>query len=280
MEKRLTIFIIICAFSLAYSLKALSANDNYPYGARQAAMANAAVSIYDFWAVSHNQAGMARINRPSGGFYFENRYLVKEMGLGAAAFALPTASGVFGLSVSYFGYAQYHESKVGLAYARSFGEKLSVGVQFNYMYSFVGGDYNNAAGNVCFEAGVIYELLPGLNIGAHIFNPTRTKLASVDNLYDEYIPTIFRFGMSYIFSDRVLVSVETEKDIERKPVFKAGLEYRIVDNLYVRGGIGTNPTQNAFGFGFHTGQFTIDLSSSFHHVLGYSPQASIRFDIK
>ena len=273
-------YFLSCCFACLILTSSLgAANDNYSFGGRQAGMGNAAVSIYDFWAISHNQAGMARLNNPTGGFYFENRFLVKEMGLGAAAVALPTTSGIFGLSLSYFGYSQYHESKIGLAYARSFGERLSVGVQFNYMYTFVGGSYSNAAGNVGLELGVIYEILPGLNAGAHIFNPTRAKIAAVDGLYDEYIPTIIRFGMAYSFSEHVIVSLESEKDIDRKPVFKAGIEYQIADRFFVRGGIGTNPTQNAFGFGLHTGSFTIDLSSSFHHVLGYSPQASIIYEL-
>ncbi len=266
------LFFLIC---LGLVSIAQAANDNYPYGGRQAGMGNAAVAVYDFWALSHNQAGLARLQQPTAGFYFENRFMVREMGLGAAAVALPMNVGVFGLSLSYFGYSQYHESKVGLAYARSFGDKLSAGLQFNYMYTFVGGDYSNAAGNVTFEAGVIYEVLPDLHLAAHLFNPTKTKLATVDHLYDEYIPTIMRFGAAYHFSERILVSLETEKDIEKSPVFKAGVEYQITDILFVRGGIGTNPTLNAFGFGIHTGTFIIDLSTSFHHVLGYSPQASI-----
>lgn len=270
---RATITFLFLFESLTGMLHA--ANDNYPYGGRQAGMGNAAVAVYDFWALSHNQAGLARLDRPAAGFYFENRFMVKEMGLGAAGVALPVNSGVFGLSLSYFGYSQYHESKVGLAYARSFGERLSAGVQFNYMYTYVGGDYSNAAGNVTIEAGMIYEVLPGLNIAAHIFNPTRTRLASVNDLYDEYIPVIFRLGMAYSFSERILVSIETEKDIDRKPVLKAGLEYQVVERFFVRGGVGTNPTSNAFGVGFHTGFFTIDLSASYHHVLGYSPQAAI-----
>ncbi len=276
MNKYVISYCIVC---LLLTGQLGAANDNYPLGGRQAGMGNAAVSIYDFWAISHNQAGMAKLNRPTGGFYFENRFLVKEMGLGAAAVALPTTSGVFGLSLSYFGYSQYHESKVGIAYARSFGERLSVGVQFNYMYTFIGGTNSNSAGNVGLELGMIYEILPGLNIGAHIFNPTKAKIAAVDGLYDEYIPTIIRFGMAYSFSERVIVSIESEKDVDRKPVLKAGIEYQIADLFYVRGGIGTNPTQNAFGFGIHTGSFTIDLSSSFHHVLGYSPQASIIYEL-
>lgn len=270
--------LLICFFLLSMTSTAVyAANDNYPFGGRQAGMANAAVAIYDLWAISHNQAGLAKLQSSAAGIYFENRYMVREMSLGAAAFAMPVNAGVFGLSLSYFGHSLYHESKVGLAYARSFGERLSAALQFNYMYAFVGGNYNNAAGNVSIEMGMIYEMLPGLHIGAHVFNPTRTKLASVDQLYDEYIPVIMRFGMAYAFSDRVLISVETEKEIDRKAVVKTGIEYQVANNLYVRGGIGTNPTQHAFGFGFQTGAIIIDLSSSFHHVLGYSPQASILY---
>lgn len=273
-------FIFLHFILVFYAWMSNAANDNYPHGGRQAGMGNAAVSLYDFWSISHNQAGIARLNNPCGGIYVENRYLAKEMGFGAAAFTLPTNTGVFGLSLSYFGYSQYHESKTGIAFAKNFGEKLSAGVQFNYMYTFVGGSYSNSTGNATIELGLIYELLPGFNIGAHIFNPGRARLASANNLYDEYIPTIIRFGMAYHFSDRVIVSLESEKDIHREPVFKAGVEYQLADQFYIRGGLGTNPTQNAFGFGWHAGNLTLDLSSSFHYILGYSPQASIMYELK
>jgi len=259
-----------------FSAPLYAANDNFPFGGRQAGMGNAAVAVYDFWALSHNQAGLARQQYAAGGFYFENRYLTKEMGLGAAAFALPAASGVFGLSVTYFGYSQYHESKFGVAYARSFGDRLSAGVQLNYLYTFIGEGYGST-GNLAAELGMIYELIPGLQIGAHIFNPTRAKIAEFN---DERIPAVFRMGFAYTFSERVLLSFETEKDLEREAVFRVGLEYGITENIYLRGGLGTNPTTNAFGFGLNMGALRIDLATSFHHVLGYSPQASLIYEIK
>jgi hypothetical protein len=270
------VFTLVFLFLIIFSTNLRAANDNFPFGGRQAGMGNAAVAVYDFWALSHNQAGLARQQYAAGGFYFENRYLTKEMGLGAAGFALPAAGGVFGLSVTYFGYSQYHESKFGLSYARSFGERLSAGVQLNYLYTFIGEGYGRA-GNLAAEMGVIYELLPGLQIGAHLFNPTRARIAEFN---DERIPTIMRLGFAYNFSDRVLLSFETEKDLERDAVFRLGLEYGITENIYLRGGLGTNPTTNAFGFGMVLGNLRIDLATSFHHVLGYSPQASLIYELK
>jgi hypothetical protein len=268
---------ILAIILLSFAFHGKAANDNFPFGGRQAGMGNAGVSLYDFWGISHNQAGMARQQNPAAGFYFENRFLAREMSLGAGAFMMPAASGVVGLSLTYFGYAMYNESKIGLAYAHAFSEKLSAGVQLNYLNTSIGEGYGSA-GNFAVEMGLIYELLPQLNVGAHLFNPTKARVKSNDGYGEEYIPTILRFGFSYAFSERVLLSLETEKDIERDPVFKAGIEYQLADMFFVRAGLGSRPTQNTFGFGMYTGRFRIDLSSSFHHILGYSPQASILVD--
>jgi hypothetical protein len=260
----ITIFLALLTF---FSAKA--ANDNYPFGGRPASMANSTVAVYDFWGLSFNQAAIARQKGPVAGVYFENRFLTKEMSLGAMGFSMPAGGGVMGVSATFFGYSQYHESKIGLTYARKLSDKISVGVQLNYLYASVAG-YGNK-GSIAGELGMIYELLPGLNLGAHIFNPTRTKVASYNN---EQIPTIIKIGMAYSFSERVLVSIEAEKDIVENPIFKAGIEYGLTENLFVRGGIGTNPTLNSLGVGFYFGSLKFDISSSFHYLLGYSPQAS------
>ncbi len=253
-----------------------SANDNYPFGGRSAGMANAAVTLHDFWAVSHNQAGLALEENMAAGFYYENRFGIKELGLGAGAFVLPTDAGVFGLNFTYFGYSQYNESKVGLAYARNFGENLSTGVQLNYLSTKIAEDYGSKR-NLTFELGAIYQLIPDLYVGAHLFNPIKAKVAEYD---DERIPTILRFGMSYLFSERVMVILETEKDINHPYNFKLGIEYQITDPIYIRGGVGTSESQNAFGVGLLLSNFRIDISASYHNVLGYSPQFSMIYEFQ
>jgi hypothetical protein len=269
---------IFKVFSLLFLFihSSFAANDNYLFGGRAAGMGNAAVTLYDFWAVSHNQAGLARIEHMAAGVYFENRYLVKELSLGAGAFVMPTHSGVFGFSFNYFGFELFNESKVGLAYARTFGDRFSVGIQLNYNNTYIAEDHGSR-GNFTVEMGAIFQILPQLSIGAHIYNPTRARLAE---FADERIPTIFRMGMAYEFSDKVIVSVETEKSIDHTAVFKAGIEYHVTEPIYLRGGIGSNPTTNAFGFGMVLGNLKMDLATSFHHVLGYSPQISFIYEFK
>jgi len=248
--------------------KSYGSSDNHLFGGRAAGMGNAAVTLYDFWAVSHNQAGLARIDRPTAGVYFENRFMTQELSLGAGAFVLPTKSGVFGLSFNVFGFELYSESKVGLAYARTFGERLSTGVQLNYNNTFIANDYGST-GNFTFEAGIIFEIIPKLNIGVHVFNPTATKISDYS---DERIASVIRTGLSWKFSEKVFIIVETEKSGNHEPVFRSGIEYHITDPIYIRAGIGTKPTTNSFGFGLELGLLKMDIATSYHHVLGYSPQ--------
>jgi hypothetical protein len=272
--KHLAVMILILTGCFNPLLQA--AGDNYPFGGRAAGMGNAMVAVYDFWAVSHNQACLAQISSPAAGCYFENRFLSREMGFGAAAFALPAGGGVFGLSLTCFGYSLYKESKVGLAYARPFGDKLSAGVQLDYLFTFIGEGYGSA-GALAAEMGVLYELLPGFQLGVHVLNPT---LATLKDFGGERLSTIFRLGMAYHCSERVLLSLETEKDMDSKPVLRCGLEYGITDNVFLRAGAGTQPTTNSFGFGICLGKLRIDLASSFHYVLGYSPQASLVYSFR
>jgi hypothetical protein len=263
---------------LAFLLIFLSAGlktpaaDNLLSGARAGAMANATVAIHDFWAISHNQAGIANVDTITAGLFVENRFLLGDLSLAAAAAVLPTSSGNFGVSLQFFGGSIYSEGKAGLAYARRFGEKLSAGVQLNYMFTNIGDGYGST-GTVAAELGIICKILPNLYLGAHIFNPTKARLKATGHLdIKEYISTIIRTGAAYHFSDKVLLSLEVEKDIRHKPMAKFGLEYMITDGIFVRAGISNNPTLNAFGFGIQTGRLQLDISASYHYLLGYSPQ--------
>mgnify|MGYP001607221999 FL=1 len=262
---------------------ALAGGDNYSIGARSAGMGNASVTLGDLWSINHNQAGLADIKKITAGIYYENRFSISEMGLKAVAAAFPIpgfANGVLGLSVSYFGYAAYNDSKFGLAYAKKLGDRYSVGIQLDYLQTTIGGDYGKK-GAVAAETGFKAELIDNLFIGIHIFNPTRTKLFTytIQEIPEtERIPTIMRFGLSYRFSEKVIVSVETEKDIYYKPVFKAGIEYQPIDLLYLRAGISTDPVYNSFGFGINLNHFKIDFAASRHQVLGYTSQIGLSYE--
>lgn len=254
-------------------LHVLATGENFPIGARSAGMGHASVTLSDLWSVHHNQAGLAQLEAVEAGFFYESRFTLNELSLRGGAIAVPTKSGTFGLSASSFGFTAYNESKYGLAYGRQLGEKLSFGLQLNYHSIRIAENYGNRNA-VSVEAGVLAKLNSKLTVGAHLYNPNRAKISDFDN---ERIPTILRLGMNYRFSDKVIIAVETEKDVDHTAVLRVGIEYRLNDFLYLRGGIGTNPTLSSFGFGLNLKQFKLDLSNSFHQVLGHTPQLSLTY---
>ena len=270
--KRLIPFLVCVLFCCR-----LSAADNYLIGARAAGLGNAAVTIGDVWSSSHNQAGLAMLEHPSGGIFFENRFMISELGIKGFVFALPVKnSGVIAVNATQFGYSKYNEKKAGLAFARKLGNKISVGLQLDYLSTFIGDDYGTR-NTLAVEGGILAEPIKNLRIGVHLFNPTRSKLAEYA---DERVPALFRAGAGYSFSDKVMLCAEVEKDIDFSASFRSGIEYHPVEQIYLRGGIATHPLQSSFGFGLKLKNFRIDAATSYHQVLGYTPQFGLTYDFK
>src|SRR5215467_1466054 len=110
----------------------------------------------DVFSFHANQAALAKMKTVSVGIYGEKRFLLDELGLYNVALTLPTSSGNFGFDARYYGFSEYNESQLGLAYGRSLGHKVDLGVQFNY-YSIRIAGYGNAAA-INFEIGTIFHL--------------------------------------------------------------------------------------------------------------------------
>ena len=239
-------------------------------GSRGLAMANASVTFQDINSIFSNQAGLGFMSDLSGTIFGESRFLVQEMKMINGAFAYPTASGTFGLSLSYFGFDAYNEQKIGIAYARKLMDVLTIGAQIDYLSTRI-QEYGNSS-NFTFELGVQARLLNMFRVGAHVFSPIRIEVAD-----GEIIPTILKVGAAWEGSEKVVISAEVEKDIDFPVSFKAGLEYFVVDQLALRAGVSTEPVQNSFGIGLYLGNLIIDVGTAYHQVLGFSPSIGISF---
>ncbi len=123
------------------------------------------VNHVDVFSITSNQAALAQIKNSSLGVFGEKRFLLEGTNMYSSIFALPTNQGNFAFQADYFGYANYNESQLGIAYARSLGTKLDIGVKFNY-YSFRIPGYQNSSA-VNFEIGTIVHLTEQLHAGLH-----------------------------------------------------------------------------------------------------------------
>jgi hypothetical protein len=264
------------SFLLILPFTAMASGELSATGGRAAAMGNTCMAFYDGWSGFNNQAGLGWCKKFSAGAYYENRFLLKELSLKAIGAVLPVKKGAFGLSFRYFGFSLYNEIKTGLAFGMRFGNSFSAGIQLDYLRFHVGEDYGTK-NLFTFEIGLQYRAKEQLCLAVHIFNPVLIKLT---NDPVERVPTVIRLGIAWQASKNFITSAEVEKDLVNIPIIKAGLEYHFVNPLYIRIGFLTNPTQFTFGFGLEFGNLSFDIASSYHMVLGFSPQGSIIYLFK
>ncbi|MBA2422222.1 MAG: hypothetical protein H0V61_03250 [Chitinophagales bacterium] len=262
---------ILFCLSHFLSFACFAGNEPHSIGARSNALGNASITLSDPFSVFNNQAALAYINEISIGLYSERRFLLKELSYNAAGIIFPTKSGVFGFSANYYGFDLYNEKKIGLAYSRLFTEKIAAGIQLDYLGTSI-SEYGNASA-FTFEAGLMMKINDKISTGVHVFNPVRVNTGFAD----EKIPTTIRLGLSFMPGNKVLLAVETKKNIQDPAQLCLGLEYRVVDALHLRAGIETNPSVYSFGIGINIKQLKIDASTRYHALLGASPQISVSY---
>ena len=219
----------------------------------------------DVFSFVNNQAALAQVKGTTVGVYGEQRFLLSATSVYTAALAIPSKMGNFGVSVKYLGFKNFNENQIGLAYARSLGKKVNIGVQFNY-YGYKVPAYNNA-NTVNFELGAVVHLTDQLNVGVHVYNPVGGKLSKTD----EKLTSAYKFGLGYDASDRFFVSAEIVKE-ENFPVnMNAGIQYQFAKQFFARAGLASATSTGYAGVGLAWDNFRLDISGSYHPQLGISP---------
>jgi len=227
----------------------------------------------DAFSFASNQAALSSVKNVSAGIYSERRFLLKEMSLYTAAVAMPTASGNFGCKADYSGDASYNETGLALAYGRSLGNKISVGVQFNY-YSIKIAGYGKAS-CVNAEAGILVHLTESLHTGIHVYNPTGTTIGKSG---EEKLPGIYSAGLGYDVSEKLFIGMEIQKQEDEPAMIQAGLQYHFDEKLMASAGIISSVAAYYFGFGTVVKNIKINAVASIHPQLGLSPGLLLVFN--
>lgn len=237
-----------------------------PIAASYVGLGAYSINHVDAFSFTANQAALAQIKNSVIGVYSENRFLLNATNLYSAVVAMPTTQGNFGIQIDYFGFKDYNESQIGLAYARSLGSKLDIGVKFNY-YSFRIPAYQSSSA-VNFEIGAIAHLTDKLNAGIHFYNPVGGNLSKTNN---EKLASIYTFGIGYEASESFLVSAEIEKQEDLPVNINAGVQYNFQKQFFVRVGINAENESPYAGAGVIWKDIRLDVSASYHPQLGISP---------
>lgn len=248
-------------------------NGDGPIGPRSAALGHASSSIYDVWSTRNNQGSLGFVRQAEAGAFYENRFFVKELTQSGFAAAVPIKKGTFGICYTSLGYKLYRESHATLSYGMKLSDHISAGISLDYLNTKIADIYGQANA-ITGAVGLTAKLLPQVVVSTHIYNPFRAKITNYNN---EKVPTIYKFGAQYIFSPKVFLVAEAEKTSAQKINIKGGIEYKPSSLIYIRAGGSSFPAQAAFGVGVDYNGLKIDVSSSYHSVLGLSPQIGLRY---
>ncbi len=220
----------------------------------------------DAFSFRSNSAALARLPHFSAGVYSERRFLLEELSSYAVAAALPTSSGAFGVKGDYYGGQAYRETTLGLVYGRSLGEKVAVGLGFDYVSQNAAG--YGAASALTFDAGAIFQVTDVLQTGIHVHNPVGMKMGKTG---EEKLPAIYSVGLGYDVSPQFFIGAEAVKTEDHPVSINAGIHYAFVDKLIARGGISSATSVYFIGFGVKFKSFRLDATASFHPYLGTTP---------
>ncbi len=272
MKQAYTLFFFFLFSSFSLFAQNIPAN----IGAAESGMGGVGVASTAVWSAANNQAALG-FNKSYGvGFYYENRFMTKELSLNALTLVLPTGKGSFAANISYFGFSQYNEKKIGIAYGMALSKRFAVGVQLDYLNTAIGDIYGSKS-VYTFEIGLLSKLTNDITLGVHVFNPIQAKFNDYNN---EKLALLMKVGLQWNLDKDFVAAVEINSDINNKLIVRGGLEYRIMKILYTRIGLSNNPNIFSFGVGLQLKSFRLDFSSTMHQILGYSPQLSFIYQLK
>lgn len=220
----------------------------------------------DVFSFTYNTAALARQNGWGAGAYAENRFLSGEINHFSAVAGFETDRGNFGLQADYFGFSNFNEYQIGLAYARSMGEFFDIGAQFNY-YSYRIPAYGQN-GAVTFQLGAIGRLSDVLSVGLQVYNPVGGYLTKMN---EEKLPSNYQFGIAYEPSSNVIVSATLQKEEGRDINVTAGVFYQFDKQFFALAGVRTENNMPFAAAGVAFNDMRIDISVSHHAQLGFSP---------
>ena len=213
-----------------------------------------------------NQAALAQSKNAGIGVFGERRFLLGETSAYTLAVSLPTRLGNFGIQLNYAGFKNFNENKIGLAYARKLGKLVDVGVQFNY-YGYRIPSYGNAS-TINFEIGALLHVTDKLNAGIHVYNPVGGKLGKNR---EEKIASAYKLGLGYDASEKFFISAEIIKEEDKQVNVTGGLQYQFAKQFFAKAGFISESGAPYAGAGVGWKNLRLDVSSSYHPQLGFSP---------
>ncbi len=225
---------------------------------------NTGVTSFNAWSPLLNPAGIAKFDNIAISASYHLPYSISELSSKNAIGTIPFKFGTIGAYVNQYGFSLYQENRAGISFARSITSKFHASFQLNYQNNH--SNQSGSGGQIFSGAGIIFEPLETLQMGISILNPEKSKLTILEESFD--IPSVFIIGFNWYASNDFDISLEMEKQDKFEAIYKLGLEYSIINKVWIRTGVYGKPLNYTFGLGFKTLGFNLDAGMAYHEALG------------
>lgn len=253
--------VMLLAFVFATAPKSVA---QLTLGSRGAAMGQAVTALQtDSWSVFSNPAMLPSAGNTAS-FYGIRNYGFSELTDVALSGHYAHRFGTSGIGLHTYGDDLFRESRFRTAHMYEYSG-IRVGLIANYTHMSI--ESYGSDGTLTLDAGIAYSIVEGLWIGAQATNMNRGQIGEAR----EELPRELAVGVAYTLSDRATVSSDIVKDARFPMAYRGGLEVRIFEELYLRGGITTEPVTYSVGMGYNHSSFGVNIVARQHYVLGWSP---------
>ena len=172
------------------------------------------------------------------------------------------------------------ENQFFVAVANKFSEKLSIGIAFKfYYYKLYEQVTTNALG---IDIGALYSINDAMTVSLAVSDLNTKYKWDTGKIYgasglatEDKFPLMKKIGFSYKFDEpKIIASIEYESSNANASYLRAGVEYNLFQNLFLRGGVDKVnlnnfdiPVRPSFGLSYFYQAGSINLGFDYAFVI-------------
>ncbi len=261
---RACVALLLLAFGPGRAAEA--AFERQPIGVRDLALSGAGVGLMEGSdAGAFNPAGLGGAGRRTLSVSsIPSLFGLDDLRRSALAYVEPFAWGAVGVSASVFGCALYRETTFAAECAVEVAPGCRVGVRCAVMSLRI-QDYG-AASTLGVDAGFTFRLSPLIDIGGAVGNLNAPSIGQSS----ERLPQTITLGMTLHPTSAASLCAAVYSDQLFNPEFRFGVEYSLLPEVILRGGVCQDPSSYTAGCGFSYSGFVIEYAYVAHRDLGGS----------
>lgn len=201
-----------------------------------------------------------------------NDYMLKELTHAQLETTVLLQRHVLGIHLSHNGYSKYGELKTKVSYAMKFGNKVAVGVSFDYIYQHVA--CYEAQHSVTFALSLFSKISRKISIGFEVYNPARLKYGLTGKTV---IPMCFSLSSIYQFDDKLIMSIKLYKQLPG--LFDVSVEacYNPTNIFYLS--LAASLQNAEFGVMIRYRHLYFTADAKYNYNLGFAPEVGVLYQL-